>query len=180
MNWAQKYRAFKNKSGEQEKKKPLIPPETLMKRYKDSLTDLYRQLTAIVDETMIQSKYHKLMISKDPRDSIIEDKMKVESLVLSDNDSELKLLPEGIHFIGVLGRVSIRAYQKVYSFNSIIEKRIVYMKEPHFFLIHDQDDDKALTWGYIREEDNIIMGREIRKLNKTVLERLLDEVFLSG
>ena len=178
MNWAQKYRSLKDKDNKEKRKKDL-PSEVLFVKYQEKLNDLYSQFNSMIAETMVQTKYHKIMISKQPRDSILAEKEKVDTLILSDNDNELKLIPEGIHFVGVLGRVAIRAYRKVYTFNSIIERRIKTIKEPYFVLIHDQDDENTLIWGYIKEEENAFFGHEVISLTESVIEKLLDEFFLS-
>ena len=177
MSWSQKYRSLKGKQNTNDDNQE-IPPEAIFSAYNAKLAELYDNLKDKVDGTMIQSKFHKLSISKNPRDSMFSEKEKVDALVLSDNDNELKLIPDGIHFIGVVGRVSIRAYKKVYSFNSIIEKRIKTFKEPYFFLIQDEDNPSDLTWGYVKDEENSFFGNEVVKLTDTELENILDEVFL--
>ncbi|MDH5681336.1 MAG: hypothetical protein OEZ36_07110 [Spirochaetota bacterium] len=177
MSWSQKYRRLKVKNKANEESQD-IPPEAIFNAFSDKLTELYDSLKDKVDGTMIQSKLHKLAISKNPRDAMFSEKEKVDALVLSDNDNELKIIPDGIHFIGVLGRVSIRAYKKVYSFNSIIEKRIKTLKEPYFFLIQDEDSPNSLIWGYVRDEDNSFFGNEVVRLTDAEIEKVLDEVFL--
>jgi len=177
MNWAQKYRSIKAKKiGENSSD---IPLEVIFEIYEQKLADLYNSFNTVIEGTIIKSKLHKLLISKDPRDSFLAEKERVDALILSDNDNELKLIPEGVHYIGILGKVAVRAYRKVYSFNTITERRIRVLKEPYFLLTHDQEDEKKLTWGYIREEESTFFGHEIKILTDSVIEKVLDEVFIT-
>ncbi len=178
MDWAQKYRSMKDKSKDEGQR--ILSPDEHFDLYKTQLQSLYKQFHDIISTTMIQEKYPKIHIPKTPRDSFMSEKEKVDSMILSDNDSELKLIPEGIHFIGVLGRVAVKAFKKVYTFNSVVEKKIQLLKEPYFFLIHDIADDNGYTWGSIQDDNNIFSGNEIKKLRYSYIESLLDEVFLSG
>ncbi|MDH4129980.1 MAG: hypothetical protein OEV44_14580 [Spirochaetota bacterium] len=179
MNWSQKYRHLKDKNYNKKKDDDEISPDLLFTTYVEKLKELYSQFNSIVEGTMIQSKYHKVLIAKEPRNSIFSEKEKIDALILSDNDNELKLIPDGIHFVGVLGRVTIKAYRKVYTFNSIIEKKIKLFKEPYLLLIHDKDNENAITWGITQEEDSAFIGKEVKKLSEIIIEKLLDEVFLS-
>lgn len=178
MNWADKYRQYKDQTKLDGEKKA-FPPETLFKRYQEELDKLFSLFSDKVKGTMIQAKHHKILLSKDPiESSVMSEREKIDSLVLSDNNNELKLMPEGIHFIGVLGRVSIRSYKKVYSFNSIIEKRLKTIKEPYFFLIQDLKDTDKLNWGYIKEEENAFFGHEVVRITEDIVEQILDETFI--
>ncbi len=178
MNWARKYRNLKDKNRKSDY--AYFSPDEHFNLYSQSLKDLYTRLQNYVYGTMIQSKYHKVMIPKfGNKSSFISDKVKIDSLILSDNDNELKIIPEGIHFIGVVGKVYFRAYQKVYTFNSVIEKRIKFSKEPYFFLVNDSENKDKLVWGYLQDGYDTFPGYEIKKLTDDIIETLLDEVFLS-
>jgi hypothetical protein len=179
MNWAKRYRNIKNNI-KNSTNNVYISPDEHFDLYKRSLKELYDRLQNYVYGTMVQSKYHKVMIPKSSnKSSFMSEKAKVNSLILSDNDNELKIIPEGIHFIGVVGKVYFRAYQKVYTFNSVIEKRIKFSKEPYFFLVHDTEDKDNLVWGYLQDSYDTFPGYEIKKLTDDIIETLLDEVFLS-
>ena len=178
MNWSQKYRHLKDKSFQAHKEEN-IPTGILFTTYIEKLKELYKQFNSLIDGTMVQSKFHKVLIPKESHNSIFAEREKVDALILSDNDNELKLIPDGIHFIGVLGRVTIKAYRKVYTFNSIIEKRIKLFNEPYFLLIHDMDNENNIIWSFTQNEESAFIGKELKKLNETIIEKLLDEVFLS-
>jgi len=179
MSWARKYRSLKDKLSLEADRKE-VSSDVLFNQFQEKLKELYQEFNGMIDGTMIQTKYHKHLISKEQRSALFGEKERVDALILSDNDNELKIIPEGIHFIGVLGRVVVRAYRKVYTFNSIIERRLKLFKEPHFFLVHDQEKDNEVTWGYIEGEESSLFGKEVKKLTPSIIEKLLDEVFLSS
>ena len=178
MNWSEKYKISKIK-GMKDTSNLDISSEELFDIYIKQLSILYEELQNIISGTVIQSKFSKVLISKSKHEMPISDKEKVDLCIFSDNDNELKIIPEGIHFIGVYGRVVLKAYRKAYSFNSLIEKKIQAIKEPYLLLIKDSSVDNTYTWGYIKEEDNVVFGREVKKINQYILESIFDDVFLN-
>lgn len=182
MSWAQKYRSTKDTN---RKKGEEFGPLEHFKIYSEQIEVLYKRIKEFVSGTIIQVKTSSILVPKNPKDPFMKEKENLNSLVLADNENEFKIIPDGINYIGVLGRVSLKAYQKVYAYNSIIEKKINAFDEPYLFLVHNIKSEPAYSWGYLTAKGDKtssfsrISSHEIKFLTDEKLELLLDDVFLS-
>ena len=179
MKWSQKYRKLKDTTIGVDRSTD-YSVDALFHIYCEKLSDLYNRFNEMIDGSFIQSKLHKFQITIDHRGSFMAEKEKVDAFILSDNENELKFIPEGTHYIGVMGKVAIKAYRKVYTFNTIRERKLKSFKEPYLLLVQDENDKEETYWGYIKEEENAFFGHEIKRLDSKMIEKLLDEVFLSS
>lgn len=177
MNWPEKY-----KSHIEAKKSSIFNKDGSQRNeyfeiYSKAVNSLFNEIKNITSGTGILIKTQKVKISPELSEILTGEKKEIDSLILSDNDFEIRFVPEGITFIGVYGRLNIKAYKKVTTLQAIIEKKIKYLKEPYLFLIRNFSKENDYTWGYIPQEATL--QKEIIKIDNSLLENILEEVFIT-
>ncbi len=175
MSWADKYNEIKRKKDTEyyldEKQKI-----ELFEEYKQKVYELYDKLKHLIKGTPISYRTQKITVPVSSYRSFTGVQKDIDILILSDNDNEVKFVPEGINFIGVFGKLSLKNYTKIVTFQSITEKRLKILTDPCLYLIKDKDMPDKKVWAYKIVNDD--KSKEIKKLNETMYEKILDDIFI--
>ena len=174
MDWATKYKKTKEQKALQYDKE--TDNKDLFNDYSQKVHALYDQFRQTVKDSGITVRTQKTRVSTEKKVTAISDSVDMDVLILADNENEIHLTPEGIGFIGVKGRVALKCYKKIYSFQSISERKIKMLREPYLVLIEGNDAD--YSWAYISPSEQSAT-RIMKPFDQQALEKILDEVFIT-